>query len=156
MLGLKLNHVSKRGHRWQYITWSNVEHDVWHQWATINKVVSQSSRDMIYCVQYKCRHMKGAYFLFEFTNSFSNSAIIIIITKTVGVMDLKLSQYIQLFSNLHDLSQHFSGFKTKLQTFVYPKWPMEVMIFNGCSLYIPGAPQIWMPCKRQFFLMLAQ
>ena len=44
--------------------------------------------------------MKGAaYFLFEFTNSFSNSAIIIIITKTVGVMDLKLSQYMQLHVN---------------------------------------------------------
>ena len=35
MLGLKLNHVSKSGHRWQAITLTNDVPVYWHIWASL-------------------------------------------------------------------------------------------------------------------------
>ena len=45
MLGLKLNHVSKRGHRWQPINWTNVDQVPWPY------LVSPGRTELSYCFQ---------------------------------------------------------------------------------------------------------
>ena len=56
MLRLKLNHVSKSGHWWQAITWSIVDHALWHHRASWGHTELRQQAITFILKEYKSLH----------------------------------------------------------------------------------------------------